>query len=60
MMVAGDVLVIYVISYIGRNLPFYEIPADYVSDEINEVDIAFVLWKLNSNDDDEAVIANPF
>ena len=43
-----------------RNLPFYEIPADYVSDEINEVDIAFVLWKLNSNDDDEAVIANPF
>ena len=43
----------------GRNLPFYEIPDDYVFDEINEVDIAFVLWKLNSSDDYDAIIANP-
>lgn len=44
----------------GSYLPFYEIPEDYFPDEINEVDIAFVLWKLNSDDDDSAIVANPF
>ena len=33
---------------------------DYIPDEINEADIAFVLWKLNSDDDFSATVANPF
>ena len=33
---------------------------DYIRDEINETDIAFVLWKLNSDDDFSATVANPF
>lgn len=41
-------------------LPFYETTVEYLPDEINEVDIAFVLWKLNSDDDYEATVADPF
>lgn len=44
----------------GSYLPFYEIPADYIPDEINEVDIALILWKLNSKDILLAIVENPF
>lgn len=44
----------------GSYLPFYELSEDYIPDEINEADIAFVLWKLNSDDDFSATVANPF
>ncbi|WP_455587806.1 DUF3843 family protein [Bacteroides sp.] len=44
----------------GSYLPFYEVPEEYLPDEINEVDVAFLLWKLNSDDGDSATVANPF
>lgn len=33
----------------GTYMPFYEITEDYVPDEINRQDIAFVLWTLKSH-----------
>lgn len=48
-------------SLYGTYLPFYELTESYIPDEINEADIAFVLWKLHSDaDGDTAVVANPF
>lgn len=44
----------------GSWLPFYELSEEYVPDEINEADIAFVLWKLDSDDGFSATVANPF
>lgn len=44
----------------NRYLPFYEVPDDYIPDEINEADVAFILWKLNSSGDYFTTIANPF
>lgn len=44
----------------GSYLPFYELSEDYFPDEINESDVAFVLWMLNSKEGFSATVANPF
>lgn len=44
-----------------RYLPFYTLTEDYVTDEINLEDIAFLLWTLESpTGDDFDGVANPF
>ena len=36
----------------GRYLPFYSLTEDYLPDEINREDIAFLLWTLSSKSSD--------
>ena len=44
----------------GRYLPFYELSEDYLADEINKEDIAFLLWGINSPvGDDFDGVENP-
>lgn len=48
----------------GTYMPFYEITEDYVPDEINQQDIAFVLWTLKSHcaifADDAYTLQDPY
>lgn len=44
----------------GRYLPFYTLSDDYLPDEINEVDVAFLLWAINSPvGEDYEMVENP-
>lgn len=44
----------------GDRLPFFVTPEDYIPDEINKVDIAFILWTINCRKTSHLVIADPF
>lgn len=45
----------------GKYLPFYQVTAAYIPDEINREDIAFLLWSFNSPiGDDFDEVENPF
>lgn len=48
----------------GTYMPFYEITEDYIPDEINRQDIAFVLWTLKSHyvvfDSDSFTLQDPY